>query len=54
MEKEDVLFLNQLIKSLEETGKNLEEAYKKSNSEKFNKAKKSIIQIQKEISTIAK
>jgi hypothetical protein len=54
MNKEDVPFLNQLLKSLEEAGKNLEQAYRKNNSESFNKSKKSIIQIQKEISAMIK
>jgi len=52
MNEEDVLFLNQLVKSLEETGKKLAEAYRKADSDKFNKSKKSIIQIQKEISSM--
>lgn len=49
MNKEDVQFLNQLVKSLDDAGKKLEESYMKLNYEKFNQSKKIILQIQKEI-----
>jgi hypothetical protein len=54
MKKEDFLFLNQLIASLEEAERNLERAYKKRNYEKFNKSKKIMLRIQNEISNIIK
>ena len=54
MKKEDFLFLNQLIASLEEAERNLERAYEKRNYEKFNKSKKIMLRIQNEISNIIK
>jgi hypothetical protein len=54
MKKEDFLFLNQLIASLEEAERNLEKAYRKKNYEKFKKIKKIMIRIQNEISNIVK
>lgn len=52
MKKEDLPFLSQLIKTLEEAESKLEEAYKKEDYEKFNRLKKFILQIQKKISEI--
>lgn len=52
MEKEDLSFLNQLVSSMEKSEEKLEEAYKKGNSEEFNKAKKFMLQIQKQISEV--
>ena len=54
MKKEDIPFINQLIKSLEETELKLEEAYEKKDYEEFNRSKKLILQIQKQISNIIK
>jgi len=54
MDKEDISFLNQLIKSLEEAESNLEKAYKKEDYENFNKSKRVMLKIQKEISNILK
>lgn len=54
MKKEDVLFLNQLIASLEEAERNLEKAYEKRNYEKFNNSKKIMLKIQNEILNITK
>ncbi len=54
MKKEEVLFLNQLTKSLEEAGKNLEKSYQKRDYESFNKSKKIMLRIQKEISNMIK
>lgn len=54
MKKEDFLFLNQLIASLEEAERNLEKAYGRRNYEKFNKIKKIMLRIQNEISNIVK
>ncbi len=52
MKKEEILFLDQLVRSLEEAERSFEEAYKKRNFEDFNKTKKIMIRIQKEISGI--
>ncbi|MBU0894940.1 MAG: hypothetical protein KKF48_03500 [Nanoarchaeota archaeon] len=49
MEKEHIEFLNQIVNSVEEAGIQLEQAYNSKNSEKFNKAKKFILQVQKKI-----
>ncbi len=54
MKKEEVLFLSQLIRSLEEGEKSLEKSYEKRDYEKFNKSKKIMLRIQKEISDIIK
>jgi hypothetical protein len=54
MKQEEILFLNQLIKSLEEAEKNLEKSYNKQNLDNFNKSKRVMIQIQKEISDMIK
>jgi len=54
MKKEDITFLNQLIKALEEAESKLEEAYDKKDYESFDKSKKLILQIQKKISEIIK
>lgn len=54
MKKEEILFLNQLIKSLEKAEGNLEEAYEKKDYDKFNQSKKMMLRIQKEISNIIK
>jgi hypothetical protein len=54
MKKEDILFLNQLIASLEESERNLERAYERRNYEKFNKSKKIMLKIQNEIFNIIK
>lgn len=54
MNKEEIIFLKQLIKSLDEAEKNLEKAYEKRNIDSFNKAKKIMLRIQTEISEIIK
>ncbi len=54
MEKEDIVFLSQLIKSLEDSEKKLEKAYEKKDSDEFNKSKKIMINIQGEISKLTK
>ena len=54
MDKENISFLSQLIKSLEEAESNLEKAYKKGDIENFNKSKRIMLRIQKEISDIIK
>jgi len=50
--KEEIIFLNQLIKSLEETELKLEEYYEKEDVDNFNGAKKMILNIQKKISEV--
>lgn len=52
--KEEVSFLNHLIKSLEESGLKIEEYYAKKDYEKFNNMKKFMLGIQKKISEIVK
>ncbi len=52
MKQEEILFLNQLITSLEAAGENLEKAYQKRDSDNVVKSKKIMLQIQKEISDI--
>ncbi len=54
MENEEILFLDQLIKSLEEAGKNFEDAYQRRDHDNFNKSKRIILRIQYEISEILK
>lgn len=52
MKREDNVFLNQLVSSLEEAYEKMERAYEKRDSENFNKMKKIMIKLQKEISDI--
>jgi hypothetical protein len=54
MKNEEILFLDQLIKSLEEAEENLEKAYEDEDSKEFNKSKKIMLRIQYEISEIIK
>jgi hypothetical protein len=50
VKKEDVVFLNQLVKSLEDAEQGMEIAYAKKDYENFNRAKKIMLRIQSEIS----
>ena len=52
MNIEVISFLNQLIKSLEETEVKLEEAYQKNDSERLTRYKSFILEIQQKISEI--
>ena len=52
MEKEDVAFLNQLIKTLEEARKKIEKCYYEKEYEEFNKLKKIFLKTQLKISEI--
>jgi hypothetical protein len=52
MEKEEINFLNQLVSSLEEAEKELEESYRKKDLEKFSKTKKFIMDVQIKIGEI--
>ena len=54
MKRDEILFLNQLAKSLQESEVKLEETYKKREFENFNKTKKMMLRIQNEISNIIK
>ena len=54
MKKEDISFLNQLLTSLEQSAKKLEEYYKKRDYNNFNQSKKIMLKIQGEISEIIK
>lgn len=51
---ENLQILAQLIDNMETATNHLEEAYGKSNAEKFNLAKKEILDIQKKIVSISK
>lgn len=52
MKKEDVVFLKQLIDSLDEAAISLERSYQRGSADRFNKSKKIMLQIQKEISDL--
>ena len=54
MKEEDILFLGQLIKSLEEAEAGLEKAYKKEDYSGMNKSKSIMLKIQKEIADMIK
>jgi len=54
MKKEDIPFLNQLVDALEEGGEKFEEAYKKRDSEKFNRIKSFMLKVNKKISEVVK
>jgi hypothetical protein len=52
--KTDFEFLNQLVKSLEDSGIKLEEAYKKGDSAEFNSTKSLMIKIYSQINEAIK
>tara|TARA_Y100000296_G_C5091688_1_gene215176 strand:- start:548 stop:736 length:189 start_codon:yes stop_codon:yes gene_type:complete len=52
--KENISFLNHLIKSLEESGLKLEEYYVKKDHKNFKKIKNFMLKIQKKISEIVR
>jgi len=54
MKRDEILFLNQLVKSFAEAEEKFEEYYKKEDYENFNKSKKIMLRIQDEISKIIK
>jgi hypothetical protein len=54
MKKEEILFLNQLIKTMMDSTKLLEKAYNSRKVEEFNKVKKTMLNLQREIATIIK
>jgi hypothetical protein len=49
MQKGDISFLKQLIKSLEDAESKLKKAYEKKDSEEFNEVKSFMLKIQKQI-----
>ena len=54
MKSGEIVFLNQLVSSLTDAGEQLEKASAKEDYEAFNKAKRIILMIQKEISELIK
>jgi len=50
MKREDIPFLNQLVGSFEKASEKLEEAYEKKDYDEFNRLKKFMLRIQKQIS----
>ena len=52
IKKEDILFLNQLVYTLEEAESKLEESYNEKNYDNFDNMKKLIMQIQNKISGV--
>lgn len=54
IKEDDIPFLSQLVKSLEETKLKLEKAYEKKDYESFNKSKKFMLEIQRKISEVIK
>jgi len=54
MKKEELAFLNQMVDSIEKATIKLEESYEDKEFEKFNQAKKLILNIQRRISEILK
>ena len=52
MKKEDISFLTQLVNSLEDAELKLERAYKSKDAKEFNRIKKFMSNIQKQISGI--
>ncbi len=54
MKTEEIQFLNQLVKSLEDAEKSLRKNYEDRSYDKFNQSKKIMLRIQKEISEIIK
>ena len=54
MEKRDIAFLVQLVKTLEEAESQLETSYSQKNHEKFNKIKKLMLNINEKMSEVLK
>jgi hypothetical protein len=52
IKESDISFLNQFVKTLEDSFNKLEKAYNKKDSENFNKLKKIIVQTQGKISEV--
>lgn len=54
MRKEDISFLRQLIKTLEDAERKLEDAYNRRDIDRFNKIKKIMLNGQKQIERIVR
>jgi len=54
MKREEVVFLGQLVKTLEEAELRLEETYEKKDYKNFDRVKKLIIRVQRKISEVVK
>lgn len=54
IKESDISFLNQLVKTLEDSFNKLEKAYNKKDSENFNKLKKIVVQTQGKILEVIK
>ncbi len=54
MKKEEIPFLNQLVKALEEAEETFEQSYKEKNYDMFNKSKKFILKVQEKIGEVVK
>ncbi len=54
MKKEEIEFLNQLVKTLEDSAPELEKAYEQKDYEKFISLKKNMLQIQEQIVNLIK
>lgn len=54
MKVDDIDFINQLVKSLEDSEEKLEEAYKQGDSEAFNNTKKLMLKIQSQLKEVLK
>jgi len=54
LSRENIVFLNQLVSSLEEAELKLEKSYRDRDYENFSRLKKFILEIQKKISEIIK
>ncbi|MFH1607846.1 MAG: hypothetical protein ABIA78_01810 [archaeon] len=52
--KEEIIFLDQLAKTIEQTVLKLDETYEKKDYHNFNKLKKFVLAIQKKISEVIK
>ena len=52
MKRDDISFLNQLVKSLEDAEIKLEKAYKEGDADDFNESKSFMLKIQKQIKSI--
>jgi len=54
MEEGEIIFLNQVVKALEEASLKLEDAYDEKDYDGFNHVKKFIMKIQEKISEVVK
>ena len=54
MKKENITILNQLLRTLEQLESKLESYYNKKDLVKFNKSKKSMLELQKQVSNLLK